>query len=237
MATCRRGFVDQEPQATLHPRRLARAERSPSARWLMLSAAAVMPALMTAAAAQSATERRLKSPQLDEIGRVAGPIPDSIVRASAKTLALAPNGYWGGQYTTSAGELVTIYASNSYAVDSALGQRWANFLASLLHGHELSTVTVLLSTPAQISRVCGSDSLACYSPQGALLYAPGEDPSSDLSAEAVITHEYGHHVAANRVNPPWNALDWGPKPRRCRSAHGRRAASSRRARRIRRATT
>jgi hypothetical protein len=177
----------------------------------MLFAAAVMTALMTAAAAQSAPERRLKSPELDEIGRATGAIQDSIVRTPAQTVALAPNGYWGGQYTTSAGELVTIYASNSYVVDSALGQRWANFLASLLHGPELSTVTVLLSTPAQISRVCGSDALACYSPQGALLYAPGEDPSTDLSAEAVITHEYGHHVAANRVNTPWNALDWGPK--------------------------
>src|SRR5205814_3373682 len=114
-----------------------------------------------------------------------------------------------------------------------LGQRWANFLASLVHGSELSTVTVLLSTPAQISSVCGSDALACYSPQGALLYAPGEDPGSDLSAEAVITHEYGHHVAANRLNSPWNALDWGPKPRLCRYAHGRRADCSLRERMIR----
>jgi hypothetical protein len=32
-----------------------------------------------------------------------------------------------------------------------------------------------------------------------------------LSAEAVITHEYGHHVAADRSNAPWLALDWGPK--------------------------
>ena len=177
----------------------------------MLCAAAVVTALAAAAAAQAAPARRLKSPQLDQIGRASGAIRDSIIRAPAATLALAPDGYWGGQYTTSAGETVTIYASNSYPVDSALGQRWANFLASLVHGSELSTVTVLLSTPAQISHVCGSDALACYSPQGALLYAPGEDPSSDLSAEAVITHEYGHHVAASRVNTPWSALDWGPK--------------------------
>jgi hypothetical protein len=27
----------------------------------------------------------------------------------------------------------------------------------------------------------------------------------------VITHEYGHHVAANRSNAPWLAVDWGPK--------------------------
>jgi len=170
-----------------------------------------MTALMAAAAAQSAPLKRLKSPQLDEIGRAAGALPDSIIRASAKTVALVPNGYWGGQYMVGSGETVTIYASNSYAVDSALGQRWANFLGSLVHGSELSTVTVLLSTPDQISRVCGSGALACYSPQGALLYAPGDDPSPDLSAEAVITHEYGHHVAANRVDTPWSALDSGPK--------------------------
>jgi len=177
----------------------------------MLCAAAVVTALTAAAAAQSAPASRLKTPHVADIGRAAGTITDSIIRAPATTRALAPDGYWGGEYRTPAGEAVTIYASNSYPMDAALGQRWANFLASLLHGSELSTVTVLLSTPAQISRVCGSDSLACYSARGALLYAPGEDPSSDLSAEAVITHEYGHHVAASRLNSPWEALDWGPK--------------------------
>jgi hypothetical protein len=177
---------------------------------LTLCAAAVVTALATAAAAQAAPTQGLKSPQLDEIGRASSPIPDSII-SPPTTRALAPNGYWGGEYRTPAGETVTIYASNSYPMDSALGQRWANFLASLVHGSELSTVTVLLSTADQISRVCGNDALACYSAGGSLLYAPGEDPSSSLSAEAVITHEYGHHVAANRVNPPWDALDWGPK--------------------------
>jgi hypothetical protein len=166
---------------------------------------------MAAAVAQSAPARRLKTPQLADIARATGTITDTIIRAPSMTRALAPNGYWGGTYRTAAGEAVTIYASNSYPMDPALGQRWADFLASLLHGSELSIVTVLLSTPAQISRVCGSDALACYSPQGAQLYAPGEDPSSDLSAEAVIAHEYGHHVAASRLNTPWDALDWGPK--------------------------
>jgi hypothetical protein len=167
---------------------------------------------MTAAAAQSAPAHRLKSPQLDELGRADAPIPDTLIsRPSTQGLLLAPTGYWGGVYRASTGENVTVYASNAYPMDRALGQRWADFLASLTHGSELSKVTVLLSTAAEISRVCGQDALACYSARGASLYAPGEDPSSSLSAEAVITHEYGHHIAANRNNAPWDALEWGPK--------------------------
>jgi hypothetical protein len=165
---------------------------------------------VAAAAAQSSTTRRLDIPQRTQISRAATPIVDKEVAAPSVS-AVAPAGYWGGQYQTAAGESVTIYASNSYPVDPALGQRWADFLGSLVHGSEISTVTVLLATAAQISRVCGADAVACYSPQGAVLYTPGEDPGTDLSAEAVITHEYGHHVAANRSDAPWSALDYGPK--------------------------
>jgi hypothetical protein len=200
---------DPEPQQTVDSRRPA-AGRSPSARLSVLCAVAVATALATAAAAQSSATRRLEVPQRSEISRALSPIVDRQL-AAASVSALAPDGYWGGQYRTVTGESVTIYASNSYPVDPALGQRWADFLASLVHGSEISTVTVLLATPAQIARFCGADAVACYSPQGALLYTPGEDPGSDLSAEAVITHEYGHHVAANRNNAPWSAVDWGPK--------------------------
>src|SRR5919112_211892 len=164
-----------EPKATLHTRGSARAGRSPSARRSMLCAAAVLTALTAAAAAQSAERHGLKSPELGEIGRAAGPIRDSVVTAPS-TRALAPNGYWGGEYRTSAGEIVTIYASNSYPQDQALGQRWANFLATLVHGSEISSVIVLLSTPGQIEGICGQDALACYSSRGSLLYAPAEDP-------------------------------------------------------------
>jgi len=178
----------------------------------MLCAAAAATALAAAVAAQASPTPRLKSPQFDEIARADQPIRDSLIsQPTTRALAQAPNGYWGGAYRVSTGESVTVYASNAYPMEPALGQRWADFLASLVHGSELTKVTVLLSTADQISRVCGQDALACYSDRGALLYAPGDDPSSSLSAEAVITHEYGHHVAANRSNAPWDALDWGPK--------------------------
>jgi hypothetical protein len=186
------------------------AGRSSRALWLLLCAAAVVTALTATAAAQSSTTRRLKSPRLAEIARGSAAIPDTLLD-SPPTRALAPSGFWGGDYRTPSGESVTVYASNSYPIDPALGQRWANFLASLLRGSELASVTVLLATPDQIKRICGGFAVACYDDRGGLLYAPGEDPSSDFSAEAVITHEYGHHIAAHRSNAPWRALHWGPK--------------------------
>jgi hypothetical protein len=199
-----------EPLTTLHPRSHVQAGRSPSALYVVLCAAVVATALAAAAAAQAAPAQRLKSPRLAALADAGTPIVDGTVKQSA-TQALAPDGYWGGQYRIATGESVTVYASNSYPVDPAIGQRWADFLGSLVHGSEISSVSVFLSTASEISRICGSDAIACYSSRGSMLFTPGEDPDSQLSAEAVVAHEYGHHVAANRVNTPWDALDWGPK--------------------------
>jgi hypothetical protein len=201
---------DLEPILTLRSRRPDRAGRPPSGLLPVLCAVAVATALVAAAAAQSRPVQRLESPQLGEISRASTPIVDTQITAAGIS-SVAPAGYWGGTYRASTGESVTVYASDSYPVDAALGQRWADFLAKLIHGPEISTVTVLLATSDQISNTCGEDAFACYNARGAQLYAPGEDPGSDLSAEAVITHEYGHHIAANRSNAPWVALDWGPK--------------------------
>lgn len=29
--------------------------------------------------------------------------------------------------------------------------------------------------------------------------------------DQIVVHEYGPHLANNRINPPWDALSWGPK--------------------------
>jgi hypothetical protein len=44
------------------------------------------------------------------------------------------------------------------------------------------------------------------------MLVPGESPpEGDVSQEFVVTHELGHHLAANRSNHPWRAFDTGPK--------------------------
>ena len=169
---------DLEPIPTLHSRRPDRAGRSPSGRLPVLCAVAVATALVAAAAAQSSPVQRLESPHLAEISRASTPIVDTQITA-ADVSAIAPAGYWGGTYRVSTGESVTVYASDSYPVDAALGQRWADFLATLVYGPEISTVTVMLATSDQISHTCGEDAVACYSARGGQLYAPGEDPGSD----------------------------------------------------------
>ena len=201
---------DLEPQSTLRPRGPSRAGSSPSARLVVLCAAAAAAVLAAAAVAQSAPPRRLDTPHLSEIARASEPIPDSALSPQGLS-RLIPGNFWGGVYRSSTGENVTIYASTAYPQDPALGQKWADFLSTLVHGPELSAVTVFLAPETQIGRVCGTEALACYSGDDHVLISPGEDPDTSISAEAVITHEYGHHIAASRSNAPWSALDYGTK--------------------------
>lgn len=111
-------------------------------------------------------------------------------------------------YTTATGETVHIEISETYAPDAVSGQAWAEFFGSLTHGSELASATVRIAPPAEVAATCGREALGCYG--GGLLTIPGE-PFEGVAPEEIARHEYGHHVAASRLNPPWSGSSYGPK--------------------------
>src|SRR5215218_3106796 len=90
--------------------------------------------------------------------------------------------FWGGTYTANTGEPVHVEVSNAYPQDPALPQRWADYLASLIHGSELASLTAYLAPFDEVQSICGDDALACYSSQAQTLVVPGEDPGADVTA-------------------------------------------------------
>jgi len=135
---------------------------------------------------------------------------DSILSPAASR-SLQAVSEWGGATTATDGETVTIYFSDTYPVDQARALQWADFMTSLIHGPELQTVSIHLAPLNEVQRRCGGDALACYSPRNATIFAPADDPAFDTSAKGILIHEYGHHIAASRANPPFQGEDYGTK--------------------------
>jgi hypothetical protein len=144
-------------------------------------------------------------------------VPKGEAYLARATTVLGPTGvrrihtasWWGRTYTASTGELVNISISESYPVDDAVGQTWANFFAGLVHGSELQLLKVFVVTPDEVGFVCGNvDALGCYGSNELVIIG---EPAFGTDPKEVASHEYGHHVAFNRVNAPWVAIDWGTK--------------------------
>lgn len=137
-------------------------------------------------------------------------LPVHALLALAAALALAPAAA-ATAYPLPTGETVEIDRSPSYQPDPARDQQWATFLGSLAHGSEISGLTLYLAPLDEVRSACGPRALACYSPNRQRIVAPGDDNLHGPAVESVVAHEYGHHVAASRLNPPWNASAWGTK--------------------------
>ena len=130
------------------------------------------------------------------------------VLAPAAAHRIRTASWWGGRIAASTGEPVTVYVSAHYPEDRAVAQAWADFFAGLIHGPELPSMTAYVAPLEEVGVLCGAPALGCYGADR--LVTVGEDVDA-IRATSVAAHEYGHHVAAHRTNPPWRALDWGTK--------------------------
>jgi hypothetical protein len=140
------------------------------------------------------------------------PFRDTILSpTSSRLLSADAVAFWGGRTTANTGESVNVEFSDAYPQDPARAQHWADLLASLLHGPELKDVVLYLAPFSEVARFCGQGALACYSPQREQIVASADQVEPEISAESVVMHEYGHHVAAASLDTPWIAIDYGPK--------------------------
>jgi hypothetical protein len=114
----------------------------------------------------------------------------------------------GGRLSLPTGEAVTVYVSNAYSGDPGAPRRWADYIGGLPHGSELNALEAYIATPDEVLELCAARALGCYGND--TLISIGET-ARGVTAEEVVTHEYGHHVAHNRANPPWRAIDYGTK--------------------------
>lgn len=120
---------------------------------------------------------------------------------------------WGGTYPSgdALGTTVHVNVSDSLPVDDTLPQTWATYLGSLVHGTELSTLTLNLAPLPEVQTRCGSGALACYFPDSDTIVASPDNLLDSPPAQEVVAHEYGHHIANNRLDTPWYAEDYGTK--------------------------
>jgi hypothetical protein len=160
--------------------------------------AAAVGALLAALAPSTAPATRSAPPGLPFGKPLAGP-PRHLAGAS----------WAGGSYPVPAGGNVTVYVSTSYADPDAVAERWAAFFGGLPHGSELSLVRVYIAPLDEVHAMCRSaEALGCYGAEQLVVVGDAEE---GIEATMVAAHEYGHHIAANRNNAPWPALDWGTK--------------------------
>ena len=127
---------------------------------------------------------------------------------SEKRLAQLPVDWVGGTVTASTGDTFGVFVSPALGT-SVTPQSWAEFIAHLTHGPEISKLTAYFGTLDEVQQICGSQALGCYGDDD--LVAPGVPAIDGTTPQEIVRHEYGHHIAFNRLNSPWAAVDWGPK--------------------------
>jgi hypothetical protein len=104
----------------------------------------------------------------------------------------------------------TVGAASARYSKAQIGQVMG-VLGALSHGAEMSSLSVYVATPQEISQTCGAETMGCYFADSDRMVVSGSSaPVAGNTREHAIAHEYGHHIAHHRLNGlPWSALDSG----------------------------
>jgi hypothetical protein len=145
----------------------------------------------------------------------AAPVASPALRLTADYAArpvssrrLGRHDWSGDRFALAGGDAVTVHVSDAYSDDADAARRWADYLGSLVHGEELNLLEAYVATPDEVRELCRAEALGCYGSD--TMISIGETVDG-VTPEEVVAHEYGHHVAHNRANPPWPAIDYGTK--------------------------
>jgi hypothetical protein len=121
------------------------------------------------------------------------------------------------------GGSVQVSFTPKVGLQQALAQEYVAFLETLPHSTELRRLQLVVAKPSEVNKQCGGTGsekgkvLGCYGDDQMIVPSTGLDAKTvagDYNVRYVLTHEYGHHIAAhrsNRLGRGYTALDWGPK--------------------------
>src|SRR5689334_17656133 len=184
------------------------------ARLRTLLASALFAALVLPAVADAA---KPKAERLIDAAPVGSQFKDRVVTSGARIAQASVSGDWR-DYPIKDGSTVSVAISDSYAntLDASVAKSYVDFLDSLDHGPELSSLKIFIAPPTEVLTECGGQqgTLACYDSRTKVMTVPGEqtEPGPDgVTTSYVVAHEYGHHIAASRSNSPFRSFRFGPK--------------------------
>ena len=176
---------------------------------LVISAALALPAIAGAA-------KPLAQPLVDR-APLGSWFKDRVITSSGRVVHASLSGTWRS-YPIKDGSSVSAAISDRYgnSLDPQVAKSYVDFLDSLDHGSELSSLRIFVAPQDEVSSACGGQdgTLACYDSQTKMMIVPGDQPdtgSSGVTVSYIVAHEYGHHIAASRSNAPFRAFSFGPK--------------------------
>jgi len=169
------------------------------------------------AAPGEAVARRPKAGVSLEVPRPAASMRDVVWgepgAASARISASASAQRYSIDDGSNATIAVEVTAACQESCQIADPQRVADFIGTLIHGPEVSLLTVQLDTEYQLGFDCGFGAEACYFSGDNKIVIGGYEgvDTHGASFDFILAHEYGHHVAQHRRMPaPFGAaIDWG----------------------------